>query len=294
MDQILSQLINGLQVGTIYALIALGYTMVYGIIKLINFAHGDLIMIGSYVAFLSIVKFGLSFPIAFLLAMLVCGGTGVLMDRIAYKPLRSRPRLYALITAMGVSLFLEHGARNLPFIGPEYRTFPDVFPVHTFELMPNVVVTNIQIFNVVVALVLMAILQYFIKYTRIGMAMRAASQDPDGARLMGINVDQVISITFAIGGLLAGAAGVLMAVAYPRLSPYMGIVPGLKAFVAAVFGGIGSIPGAMVGGLIMGVVETFATAIYSQVAEGVFFVILIAVLLFRPTGLLGEASGEKA
>ncbi len=294
MEQLLSQIINGVQVGTIYALIALGYTMVYGIVKLINFAHGDLIMVGSYVAYLSIVHYQVPFPAAFLLAMLVCGSLGVLMDRIAYKPLRARPRLYALITAMGVSLFLEHGARNLPFIGPSFRRFPDVFPTQNYVLTGSVTVTNIQLFNVAVAVALMALLQYVIKYTRVGMAMRAASQDPDAARLMGINVDRVIATTFAIGGMLAGAAGVLLAVAYPRLSPYMGIVPGLKAFVAAVFGGIGSIPGAMVGGLIMGVVETLATAVYSQVAEGVFFVILIAVLLFRPAGLLGQPTVEKA
>ncbi len=293
MEQLLSQLINGIQVGTIYALIALGYTMVYGIIKLINFAHGDLIMIGSYVAYLSIVYLAVPFPVASLLAMLVCGLGGVLMDRIAYKPLRNQPRLYALVTAMGVSLFLENGARTLPFIGPGFRRFPDVITTQNYAVTPNVVVTNIQVFNIVVAVVLMAILQYVIKRTKIGMAMRAVSQDSDAARLMGINVDFVIAVTFAIGGILAGAAGILMSVAYPRLSPYMGIVPGLKAFVAAVFGGIGNIPGAMVGGLIMGIVETFATAAYSQVAEGIFFVVLIAVLLFRPTGLLGEPTAEK-
>lgn len=293
MEQFLNQLINGLQVGTIYALIALGYTMVYGIIRLINFAHGDVIMIGSYVAYLSVVYLGAPFPIAFLLAMLICGLTGVLMDRIAYKPLRDRPRLEALITAMGVSLFIEHGARTLPFIGPSYRRFPDVIPTRSYEVVPNVVVTNIQMLNVLVAVVLMVILQYVIRRTKIGMAMRAVSQDRDAARLMGINVDLVIAVTFAIGGSLAGAAGVLMGVAYPRLSPYMGIMPGLKAFVAAVFGGIGSIPGAMVGGLVMGVVETFATAIRSQIAEGVFFAVLVVVLLFRPAGLLGKPATEK-
>ena len=293
MEQFLNQLVNGLQIGTIYALIALGYTMVYGIIKLINFAHGDLIMIGSYVAYLSIVHFGVPFPVAFLLAMLFCALTGVLMDRIAYRPLRHRPRLEALITAMGVSLFIEHGARNLPFIGPSFRRFPNVVDLKSYPLVSNVVVTNVQILNVVVAVVLMVILQYIIKRTKIGMAMRAVSLDLEAAKLMGIDVDRVIAVTFAIGGCLAGAAGVLMGVAYPRLSPYMGIMPGLKAFVAAVFGGIGSIPGAVVGGVLMGVVETFATAAYSQVAEGVFFVVLVAVLLFRPTGLLGEPIAEK-
>ncbi|MBF0528776.1 MAG: branched-chain amino acid ABC transporter permease [Deltaproteobacteria bacterium] len=294
MDQFLNQLINGLQMGTIYALIALGYTMVYGIIGLINFAHGDLIMVGSYVAFFLVFSFNIpSFSLALLLAMLVCSVFGVLMFRIAYRPLLHRPRLEALITAMGVSLLLENGARTLPFIGPNYRRFPDIIPLEKYYLLPDVMINNIQIINIVVALVLMVILQYIIKYTMVGMAMRATALDRDAARMMGINIDFVIGVTFAIGGALAGAAGVLVAVSYPLINPYMGILPGLKAFVAAVFGGIGSIPGAVVGGLIMGVLETFATAAYSQMAEGFFFLVLIAVLLFRPAGLVGKKLLEK-
>jgi len=293
MEQLLNQIINGVQLGTIYALIALGYTMVYGIIKLINFAHGELIMLGSYVAFLAITAFGIHVIPAFFLSMLFCGLIGILMDRIAYKPLRNRPRLEALITAMGVSLILQNIARLLPFIGPDYRRFPDVISMQNYHLTENVVVTNIQIINVLVALVLMIGLQFIIKKTKVGVAMRATAMDRDAARLMGIDVDRVIAVTFLIGGMLAGAAGVLIAIAYPRLSPYMGIMPGLKAFVAAVFGGIGSIPGAMVGGLIMGVVETLATASYSQLAEGVFFVLLIGVLLVKPFGLLGLPIKEK-
>lgn len=293
MEHFINQIINGIQIGSIYALIALGYTMVYGIIKLINFAHGDLIMIGSYVAFISITHFQLGIIPAFLLAMIFCGLFGVLMDQFAYKPLRNRPRLEALITAMGVSLLIENVARLLPFIGPNYRIFPDVIPLQKFPITEKIVITNLQIINILVAILLMAILQFIIKRTKIGIAMRATSLDHDAARLMGINVNQVISVTFLLGGTLAGAAGVLMAISYPRLSPYMGITPGLKAFIAAVFGGIGNVPGAVLGGFLMGIIETLSTAAYSQLGEGVFFVILIIVLLIKPFGLLGTPLKEK-
>ncbi|MBC7264476.1 MAG: branched-chain amino acid ABC transporter permease [Chloroflexi bacterium] len=288
MEQFLSQFVNGVQIGTIYALIALGYTLVYGIIQLINFAHGDLIMLGAYTAFISVTSFGLPFPAAFVLAMVVCGIANVLIERIAYKPLRDRPRLVALITAVGVSLLLENGGRVVPFIGPTYRRFPEAIAARKYYLTSTVFITNIHILNVAAAASLMLILHYVITNTKIGMAMRATALDREAAKSVGIDTDLVISITFAIGGTLAGAAGVLWAVVYPRLNPYMGLIPGLKAFVAAVFGGIGSIPGAVVGGLIMGLVEVFATVAHSQLAEGVFFIILIGILLLRPTGLLGR------
>ncbi len=286
------QLVNGLQLGAIYALMALGYTMVYGILKLINFAHGDLLMIGAYSAYFLVVA-GLHISIAFLAAMVICGASAILIDKLAYKPLRSQPRLKALITAMGVSLLIENGSRMIPFIGPNFRRFPDVVTLKSFHITENIVLTNIQLFNLGLAVFLMIALSLVIKKTKIGIAMRAVSLDQKAARLMGINVENVIAATFAIGGALAGTAGVMTAITYPRLSPYMGIMPGLKAFVAAVFGGIGSIPGAMVGGMLMGIVETAATAFHSQIAEGVFFLVLLLVLLVRPFGLLGKSTKEK-
>ncbi len=292
MELIVMQLVNGLQLGAIYALMALGYTMVYGILKLINFAHGDLLMIGAYSAYFLVIA-GLHISIAFLAAMVICGASAILIDKLAYKPLRSQPRLKALITAMGVSLLIENGSRMIPFIGPNFRRFPDVVTLKSFYITENIVLTNIQLFNLGLAIFLMIALSLVIKKTKIGIAMRAVSLDQKAARLMGINVENVIAATFAIGGALAGTAGVMTAITYPRLSPYMGIMPGLKAFVAAVFGGIGSIPGAMVGGILMGIVETAATAFHSQIAEGVFFLVLLLVLLVRPFGLLGKSTKEK-
>jgi branched-chain amino acid transport system permease protein len=289
----LQQLINGLQLGFVYALIALGYTMVYGIVRLINFAHGDVFMIGAYLGFFALASWGLPFPVAILVAMVGCAALGVFIERVAYKPLRSAPRISALITAMGVSLFIENFT-NLNFMfGPAPRAFPRPFEVRTFGL-GGVEVTNIQLLVFGVALALMIGLSLFVARTRTGRAMRAVSQDRDTARLMGINVDTVISITFGIGSALAGAGGVLYGVAYPQIQPLMGIMPGLKAFVAAVLGGIGVIPGAMLGSVIMGVVETFTSAyISSTLRDAVAFGILILVLLVRPTGLLGKSRSEK-
>lgn len=292
MELVFMQLVNGLQLGAIYALMALGYTMVYGILKLINFAHGDLLMIGAYSAYFLVIS-RLPIGIAFICAMVICGASAMLIDKLAYKPLRSQPRLKALITAMGVSLLIENGSRMIPFIGPNFRRFPDVVELKYFYITENIILTNIQLINLGLAFFLMIALTLVIKRTKIGIAMRAVSLDQKAARLMGINVENVISVTFAIGGALAGTAGVMTAITYPRLSPYMGIMPGLKAFVAAVFGGIGSIPGAMVGGILMGVVETAATALHSQIAEGVFFVLLLIVLLIRPFGLMGKSNKEK-
>lgn len=286
------QLINGLQIGAIYALMALGYSMVYGILKLINFAHGEILMVGAYAAYFVILA-ELPLILAFAMSMAVCAAFAMIMDKLAYKPLRAQPRLKALITAMGVSLLVQNGARILPFIGPNFRRFPDVITPVMFRVTENIFITNIQILIFSLTVTQMIALSLILKKTKLGIAMRAVSLDHKAAKLMGINVETVIATTFAIGGALAGTAGVMSAITYPRLSPYMGLMPGLKAFVAAVFGGIGSIPGAMLGGILMGVIEALATAVHSQLAEGVFFVILLVVLLIRPYGLLGKSTKEK-
>jgi len=285
----LQQLINGLQLGFVYALIALGYTMVYGIVRLINFAHGDVFMIGAYLGFFALANWGLPFPVAIIVAMVGCALLGMFIERVAYKPLRNAPRISALITAMGVSLFLENFT-NLNFVfGPT----PRAFPVVTYQL-GGVGITNVQLIVFGVAILLMAALTLFVAKTKTGRAMRAVSLDKDAARLMGINVNTVISITFGVGSALAGAGGVLYGIAYPQIQPLMGVMPGLKAFVAAVLGGIGIIPGAMLGALIMGVVETFTSAyVSSTLRDAVAFGILIVVLLARPTGLLGKSQSEK-
>lgn len=293
MSYFLQQLINGLQLGFVYALIALGYTMVYGIVRLINFAHGDVFMIGAYLGFFALANWGLPFPVAIIVAMVGCALLGMFIERVAYKPLRNAPRISALITAMGVSLFLENFT-NLNFVfGPTPRAFPRPFPVVTYQL-GGVGITNVQLIVFGVAILLMAALTLFVAKTKTGRAMRAVSLDKDAARLMGINVNTVISITFGVGSALAGAGGVLYGIAYPQIQPLMGVMPGLKAFVAAVLGGIGIIPGAMLGALIMGVVETFTSAyVSSTLRDAVAFGILIVVLLARPTGLLGKSQSEK-
>lgn len=293
MAYFLQQLINGLQLGFVYALIALGYTMVYGIVRLINFAHGDVFMVGAYLGFYALASWRLPFPAAIVVAMLGCAALGVFIERVAYKPLRNAPRISALITAMGVSLFLEYFT-SLKFVfGPDFRAFPRPFPVTTCEL-GGVTVSNIQIIVFAVSTGLMVALTLFVNKTKTGLAMRAVSFDKETARLMGIDVDGIISITFGIGAALAGAGGVLYGIAYPQINPFMGIMPGLKAFVAAVLGGIGIIPGAMLGAVIMGVVEKL-TEVYvsSTLRDAVAFGILIIVLLVRPTGLLGKPGGEK-
>ena len=293
MTGLLEQVFNGLQLGFVYALIALGYTMVYGIIRLINFAHGDIFMVGAFVGVLGYTAWGLPFPVAIAISMLVCAVTGVVIERLAYRPLRYAPRIAALISALGVSLFLEYFC-SLKFVfGPNYRVVARPFEVTTFTV-GGASVTNIQVVVAVVVLVLLAGLQYMLYRTRIGKAMRAVSQDHDAARLMGINVDSVISVTFAIGSALAAAGGVLYAVAYPQIWPFLGIMPGLKAFTAAVLGGIGSVPGAVLGAIIMGQVDVLSAAyISSQFRDAIGFSILIIVLLVRPTGLLGSRQREK-
>jgi len=289
----LQQLINGLQLGFVYALIALGYTMVYGIVRLINFAHGDVFMIGAYIGFYAIGSFHLPFPLSLAFAMAGCAVLGMVIERVAYKPLRSAPKIAALITAMGVSLFLEYFT-SLNFVfGPNYLAFPIPFKVAVYQV-GGLSISTIQIIVFATAIILLIILQYIVQKTKVGMAMRAVSYDKDTASLMGINVNLVISLTFGIGSAMAGAGGVLYGVAYPQINPFMGIMPGLKSFVAAVLGGIGSIPGALLGALIMGVVETMSSAfISSTMRDAIAFSILILVLLFKPTGLLGKKGSEK-
>lgn len=289
--EIIQQLINGISLGSIYALIALGYTMVYGIIRLINFAHGDVYMVGAYAGFFATSVFKLGFIPALIFAMAVAALFGVIIERGAYKPLRNSPKIAALITAIGVSLLLEN--LGIYILGAQPRTFPDVFPLEKWNIL-GVVVTNRQVIILGVALLLMVILQYTIQHTKVGKALRASSFDLDAARLMGIDVDRMISYTFAIGSALAAAAGVLVGVYYNSIEPLMGIMAGIKAFVAAVLGGIGSIPGAMVGGLLLGLAEVFVVAVFSSTyRDAIAFTLLIVILLVRPTGLLGKNIGEK-
>lgn len=296
----LQQLLNGISLGSVYALIAIGYTMVYGIVKLINFAHGDILMIGAYSGYYVFQwSQGTQSPMvtllfAFLFAMFLSALIGVIIEKTCYKPLRNAPRINALITAIGVSIVLENGSRVLPFMGPNYRQviIPQTFIGNLSFAGLNV--SKVQLLTLAVSLGLMLVLTLFVAYTRTGKAMRAVSHDGPAALLMGISVNKIISITFAIGAALGGAAGVLYAMNFPMLDPYMGIMPGLKAFVAAVFGGIGSIPGAMIGGLVMGVAETLTKGFIStKLADAVAFAILILILLVRPAGLLGKATREK-
>lgn len=290
--ELIQQLVNGLSLGSIYALIALGYTMVYGIVKLINFAHGDVFMVGAFVGFYTITILHLSFIPALLISMAACAIFGVIIERIAYKPLRNATRIAALITAIGVSLLIEYGMIYIRGAQPE--AYPsDVLPTNEINIF-GVSISSQSIFIFAVAVILMIILQFVVHKTKIGKAMRAVSYDTDAARLMGINVDNTISATFAIGSALAGAAGVIFGIYYIKIEPLMGIIPGLKAFVAAVLGGIGIIPGAMVGGLVLGVIEALVSAAgFSLWRDAVAFIVLILILIFRPQGLFGKNKKEK-
>ena len=292
MTQFLQQLVNGLSLGSIYALIALGYTMVYGIIKLINFAHGDIYMLGAFVAFYATRYFQLNFFLALIVAMLFCGVLGVVIERIAYKPLRHATRITALITAMGVSYILEYGTQFLA--GSDVKTFPeDVLNNAVFQI-GGIQISQQQIYIIAVTLILMLALTYIVGRTRMGRAMRAVSVDEKAAELMGISVDRTISFTFLLGSVLAGAAGVLVGVYYNSINPLMGMVPGLKAFIAAVFGGIGIIPGAMIGGFAIGIAETMVVAYGSSLyRDAIVYVILILILIIKPAGLLGKNVKEK-
>ena len=292
MTQFLQQLVNGLSLGSIYALIALGYTMVYGIIKLINFAHGDIYMLGAFTAFYATTVFHLNFFLALIVAMVLCGVLGVLIERIAYKPLRHATRITALITAMGVSYILEYTTQY--FAGSEVKTFPeDVLNNAVFQI-GGIQISQQQIYIIAVTLILMLALTYIVGRTRMGRAMRAVSVDEKAAELMGISVDRTMSFTFLLGSVLAGAAGVLVGVYYNSINPLMGMVPGLKAFIAAVFGGIGIIPGAMIGGFAIGIAETMVVAYGSSLyRDAIVYVILILILIIKPAGLLGKNVKEK-
>jgi len=269
--------------------------MVYGIVKLINFAHGEILMVGAYTAYYVLRTVGaspLGLALAFAAAMIVCGITGITIERFAYRPLRSSPRLNSLITAIAMSLILQNGVRVLPFAGPNPRQFPTMDTI----MVPfgAVSVSNIQIIVITVSIVLMLILNYIINWTKTGKAMRAVSYDMQAASLMGISVNRIIAFTFALGSVLAAAGGILYATAYPQIEPTMGAMPGLKAFVAAVLGGIGSVPGAMLGGYILGVAETMTKGfLSSQFADAISFSILILILLVKPTGIMGQKTRVK-
>ena len=291
MQQFCQQLINGISLGSIYALIALGYTMIYGIIKLINFAHGDIYMIGAYFGFFATTQLGVGFIPAIIIAMAGAAIVGIIIERIAYRPMRNAPRIAILITAIGVSFLLEYGM--ILFVSPQPRTFPAVFTPTVYHMGP-LVANSQQLVILISAIILMVTLSYIVNSTKAGKAMRAVSFDADAARLMGINIDKVISMTFALGSALAAAGGVLVGVYYNSIDPLMGMMPGLKAFVAAVLGGIGIIPGAMRGGIILGVVEAMVSGFLSSTfRDAAAFGILILILLYKPAGLLGKNIREK-
>ena len=289
----LTRLINGISLGSVYAIIALGYTMVYGIAKMLNFAHGDVIMVGAYVCFFAVASWSLPPLVGVVLAMLVCTVLGMVIERLAYKPLRQAPSLAVLITAIGVSYFLQNGAQLL--WGTNNKMFPAFLKGNALQLMDGQLKISVTtVVNVVVCVVVMLALTWFTGKTKMGKAMRACSEDKGAAQLMGINVDTTISMTFAIGSALAAVAGVLYMSSYPILVPTTGSMPGIKAFTAAVFGGIGSIPGALLGGLLLGIIEIFAGGyISTQLQNAIVFAVLIVVLLVKPTGLLGKQIREK-
>lgn len=300
MDSFLQQLYNGLSLGAIYALIALGYTMVYGILRFINFAHGEIFMVGAYVAYfvagMLIPEGGASNWMLFMailgITMVACALLGVGIEWTVYRPLRNRPRLTVLITAIGVSLFFQYGGQTL--IGADPKAFPKILGEPVSVSLGPVTTNNLELLVLAITLILMLALRFFVKNTKLGKAMRAVSHNIQAASLMGINNDRVISVTFAVGSALAAAGGVLYAMNYPSIDPLMGLLPGLKAFVAAVLGGIGNIPGAALGGLILGVIETFAAGSpLSDYKDAIAFGLLVLLLLFRPGGLLGKATVEK-
>lgn len=288
---LLEQIINGLTLGSTYSLIALGYTMVYGILELINFAHSEIYMVGAFIGVLSVTVLKLPFWLAMLISMAGCCLLGVTIEKLAYKPLRRATRMAPLISAIGVSFFLQN--ITLILAGPQARAFPASLPVRFIKAGTLFQISTLQLLILAISLLLMVGLHFLIQKTRIGQAMRATAQDKEAAQLMGIKIDHVISVTFAIGSALGGAAGVLVGVYFNSVDPMMGFFPGLKGFVAAVLGGIGNIPGAMIGGLILGLVETFGAAYMSNYKESIAFAVLILILLVKPTGLMGKRILEK-
>ena len=291
--QFLTNLFNGIGLGSIYAIIALGYTMVYGIAKMLNFAHGDVIMIGSYVVYVSMSNAGLPPIVSVIIAIISCTALGIIIEKVAYKPLRKAANLAVLITAIGVSYFLQNIA--LLIFGSNPVFFQSVLDVKALKLFDGALTINgITIVTIAICVVIIIGLTFFVKKTKPGQAMQAVSEDKEAAQLMGINVNQTISLTFAIGSGLAAIAGALLCSAYPTLTPYTGSMPGIKAFTAAVFGGIGSIPGAFIGGILLGVIENLAKSyISSQLSDAIAFGVLIVVLLVKPTGILGKQIHEK-
>ena len=288
---VLAQLLNGLQLGSVYALIALGYTMVYGIILLLNFAHGDIIMVGAYISWIALAQLGLHPIVAAILAVAGCTLLGVLIDKVAYAPLRNAPRLSILITAIGVSYFLENGAQLV--FGADAKVVPAFTDITTIQV-GDVTLYFTAILTIAVTAVSTIVLNLLVQKTKLGKAMRAVSEDMGAARLMGINVNNTISFTFAVGSALAGIGAVLYSMAYTQATPTMGIMLGTKAFVAAVLGGIGSIPGAVIGGLLVGMAEVLVSALGFPVwKDAVVYLLLIVVLIFRPTGILGRTMNEK-
>ena len=290
---LLTNIVNGLSLGSVYAIIALGYTMVYGIAKMLNFAHGDVIMVGAYVCFCAMSYLGLPPLVGVLLAIVACTVLGIVVEKLAYKPLRNAPSLDVLITAIGVSYFLENAALLIWKSDP--KTFPNIVDPPSVVLFDGqLTISAVTIVTILCCVAIAVGLTTFVNKTRMGKAMRACSEDRGAATLMGINVNSTISLTFAIGSGLAAIAGVLMCSAYPTLVPTTGLMPGLKAFVAAVVGGIGSIPGAFIGGIVLGVIEIFAKAyIGTQLADAIVFAVLIVVLLIKPSGILGKTIREK-
>jgi len=291
---LLQQLINGLSLGSLYALIAIGYTMVYGILRLINFAHGDLLMVGAYVGVMGVGLFSWPWPAAFGLAVVVTGLMGVLLERGAYRPLRRAPRISLLISAIAASFLLENLA--LVVFGGRPKPFPAPAMFEGAFSWGGLFVPRLSLLIPVVTALILALLFYIVYGTRAGRAMRAIAFDPETAGLMGININRIISLTFLLGSLLAGAGGLLWAMKYPQVNPFMGILPGLKAFIAAVLGGIGNLGGAVAGGLILGMLEILIVALFPAWAgyrDALAFGLLIILLLVRPTGLLGEALGEE-
>lgn len=289
----LSYLINGISLGSVYAIIALGYTMVYGIAKMLNFAHGDIIMVGGFTVFTIVSTAGGSPVVGVLASIVVCTVLGVTIEKVAYRPLRGASPLAVLITAIGVSYLLQNVA--LLIFGSNARQFTSVVTLPALKLAGGKLsISGVTIVTIITCVIIMLALTTFINKTKIGQAMLAVSEDKGAATLMGVNVNGTIAVTFAIGSSLAAIAGVLLCSAYPSLTPYTGSMPGIKAFVAAVFGGIGSIPGAMIGGILLGVIENLAKAyISSQLADAIVFSVLIIVLLVRPTGILGKKINEK-